>query len=106
MIPPLLVNNKIISNFSEKTNLFNKFFPSQYTPLENNNSLPPFCLKTEKSLSSLEISESGIFVIIKNLDPSKSHGWDNFSIRMIKLCGKSLKLISEASLQEGTLPSC
>ena len=106
MIPPLLVNNKIISNFSEKNNLFNKFFPSQYTPLENNNSLPPFCLKTEKSLSSLEISESDIFVIIKNLDPSKSHGWDNFSIRLIKLCGKSLKLISEASLQEGTLPSC
>ena len=29
MIPPLLVNDKIISNFSEKANLFNKFFASQ-----------------------------------------------------------------------------
>ena len=28
MIPPLLVHDKIISNFSEKANLFNKFFAS------------------------------------------------------------------------------
>ena len=38
--PPLLVSNKIISNFSEKANLFNKFFAFQCTPLENNSSLP------------------------------------------------------------------
>ena len=72
MIPLLLVNDKIISNFSEKASLFNKFFTSQCTPLENNSFLPPFCLKTEKSLSSLEISETDIFAIIKNLDPNKS----------------------------------
>ena len=54
IIPRLLVNNKIISNFSEKANLFNKFFASQCTPLENNSSLPPICLKTDKSLLSLE----------------------------------------------------
>ena len=90
IIPPLLVSNKIVSNFSEKANLFNKFFASQCTPLENNSSLPPFCLKTDKSLSSLEISETDIFAIIKNLDPNKSHGWDNLSVRMIKLCGKSI----------------
>ena len=29
IIPPLLVSNKIVSNFSEKANLFNKFFASQ-----------------------------------------------------------------------------
>ena len=74
VIPPLLVSNKIISNFSEKANLFNKCFTSQCIPLENNSSLPPFCLKTGKSLSSLEISETDIFAIIKNLDPNKSHG--------------------------------
>ena len=100
IIPPLLVSNKIVSNFSEKANLFNKFFASQCTPLENHSSLPPFCLKTDKSL---KISETDIFAIIKNLDLNKSHGWDNLSIRMIKLCGKSItypfKLIIEASLQ-------
>ena len=45
IIPLLLVNNKIILNFSENANLFNKFFASQCTPLENNSSLPPFCPK-------------------------------------------------------------
>ena len=34
IIPPLLVNNKIISNFSEKANLFNKYFASKCTTLE------------------------------------------------------------------------
>ena len=110
IIPPLLVNNKIISNFSEKANLFKQFFASQCTPLENNSSLLPFCLKTEKYLSSLEISEADIFAIIKNLDPNKSHGWDNLSIKMIKLSNKSitypLKLIFEESLHKGAFPSC
>ena len=110
IIPPLLVSNKIVSNFSEKANLFNKFFASQCTPLENNSSLPPFCLKTDKSLSSLEISETDIFAIIKNLDPNKSHGWDNLSIRMTKLRVNSIKypskLIFGASLREIIFPSC
>ena len=33
VIPHSLVNDKTISNFSEKVNLFNKFFASQCTPL-------------------------------------------------------------------------
>ena len=47
---------------------------------------------------------------MKNLDPDKLHGWDNLSIKMNKLCGKSiaypLKLIFEGSLRKGTFPSC
>ena len=56
----------------------------------------------------MNINYDDIFAIIKNLNPNKSHGWDNISIRMIKLCGKSiaysLKLIFEASLQGGEIP--
>ena len=56
----------------------------------------------------MNINDDDIFAIIKNLNPNKSHGWDNISIRMIKLCGKSiaysLKLIFEASLQGGEIP--
>ena len=52
--------------------------------------------------------EDDIFVIIKNLNPNKSHSWDNILIRMIKLCEKSivflLKLIFETSLQGGKFP--
>ena len=54
---------------------------------------------------SLNINDDNIFAIIKNLNPNKSHGWDNILIRMIKLYGKfivyPLKLIFEASLQGG-----
>ena len=43
--------------------------------------------------------------IIKNLDPSKSHGHDMFSIRMLKLCGESiykpLNLIFKSCLKAG-----
>ena len=104
-IRPLLLNGEIISNFSQKASIFNKFFASQCTPLQNSSSLPTFYLRTDETLSSLNVNDDDIFAIIKNLNPNKSHGWDNISIRMIKLCGKSmvypLKLIFEASLQGG-----
>ena len=41
---------------------------------------------------------------MKNLNASKAHGWDKFSIGMIKLCGKTitipLKLIFRSMLEE------
>ena len=59
-------------------------------------------------LKEMNISNDDIFAIIKNLDLNKSHGWDNISIRMIKLCVKfivyPLKLILEASLKFGQFP--
>ena len=33
LIPPILINNKLISNFKEKANHFNAFFASQCTPV-------------------------------------------------------------------------
>ena len=56
------------------------------------------------------MSEDDIFAIIKNLNYKKSHGWDDLSIKMIKLCSKSVaypfKLISEASLLGKEYPKC
>ena len=40
LIPPLLVNNKIVSDFTEKANLFNDFFATQCKPLSYNSVLP------------------------------------------------------------------
>ena len=39
LIPPLLVNNKIVSDFTKEANLFNYFFAIQCTPLTNNSFL-------------------------------------------------------------------
>ena len=48
--------------------------------------------------------------MVQTSQTNKSNGWDNLSVRMIKLCSKSiiypLKIIFEASLQKGTFPSC
>ena len=40
LIPLILVNNKLISNFKEKANHFNAFFASQFTPVSNDSALP------------------------------------------------------------------
>ena len=40
IIPPLLIDNKIISDFEAKENYFNNFFASQCTPLNNNSKIP------------------------------------------------------------------
>ena len=41
--------------------------------------------------------------------PNKAHGWDDISIRMTNLCGKSiaflLKLLFQSSLEKGLFPS-
>ena len=40
IIPPLLINDKLISDFKVKANYFNDFFASQCTPLNNNSKTP------------------------------------------------------------------
>ena len=45
---------------------------------------------TESRLSSLDFNEDGILKVIRALNISKAHGYDDISIRMIKICDKSL----------------
>ena len=40
----------------------------------------------------MTFTDYDINLIIKNLNTGKAHGWDNMSIRMVKLCGKSIAL--------------
>ena len=74
-IPPVLVNWEIILNFSQKASIFNNFFASQCTPLQNSSSVPTFYLRTDETLSSLNIKADDIFAVIKNLNPNNSHDW-------------------------------
>ena len=49
-------------------------------------------------------NENHIFLIIKNLNSDKVHGWDNISIGGIQLCGKEIdlphRLLSKSVLDE------
>ena len=90
-IPPLLVNNELITESEAKANIFNKYFASQCTAI-NNNSVLPSTLNhlTDDKLSSFNISSEVIFQLIKNLDPNKAHGHDEISVKMLKLYAPSI----------------
>ena len=45
---------------------------------------------TETKLSSCDIEDEDIYKIIKTLHINKAHGYDKVSIRMLKLCDKSI----------------
>ena len=107
-IPPLLCNGTLISDFKQKVGLFNAYFSSQCTSINTTRKVPVFACKTENRLVSVNIEEEDIFLIIKNLIPSKVHGWDDISVRMIKFCGVSivfpLNLLFLSSLEKGLFP--
>ena len=45
---------------------------------------------TQTKLSSFDLEDEDIWKIIKTLDINKSHGYDEVSIRMFKLCDKNI----------------
>ena len=104
----MIENDFAISDFTTEVNLFNNFFASQYSPVVNLSTLPNFSYKIQKRISNIEIKEDDVLLIIKNLNPNKTHEWDNVSIRMIQLCGKPivkpLKYLFESSLTAGIFP--
>ena len=107
-IPPLLVNNKFITNCKEKAKIFNEYFVSQCTPFNNCSSLPAFDFITDQRLSDIGVSSAEIIEIISKLDTNKSHGHDNLSVQMIKICGEDLavplKIIFDNILSTSIFP--
>ena len=77
-IPPLYHNNKLISNFRVKTELFNNnFFAKQCTLIDNASEIPvKLNIETTKILPSFPVTRADIAKIIKKLDPNKAHGHD------------------------------
>ena len=90
-IPPLSINGKIITNFEEKANLFNKYLLFQCKPVAYDSKLPENqTYITETKPSFFDIEDEDIYKIIKTLDINKAHGYDEVSIRMLQLCNKSI----------------
>ena len=59
-------------------------------------------------MASVNIDEDDIYLILKNNNPEKAHGWDNISIMMIQLYGKPivepLRILFLSFLEEGLYP--
>ena len=90
-IPPLFHQNRYITKYKDKTELFNNFFANQCSLIKNSSVLPSVLLKrTENVISSVDCGSDDIAKIIQKLDPNKVHGHDMISIRMLKICGNSI----------------
>ena len=91
VIPPLFHNNKFVTDFKEKAELFNSFFAKQCSLIKNDSKLPPrLRFLTDKRLSTIKFVDTDILKIIRNLNPNKAHGHDKISIRMLKICDNSI----------------
>ena len=107
IIRPLLVQGKYVTDTQMKANIFNKFFAEQCTPLKNNNVLPVNQMfLTQSRLSSICFNEDEILKIVRALNINKAHGHDDISIRMIKICNKSLLKPLIISFENSTKSSC
>ena len=100
----------LISNFKEKANHFNAFFASQWTPVCNDSVLPSTTNSVSNiSLSSIQFKDQDILKIICSLNYNKAHGYDDISIRLLKICDsaivKPLSIIFKNCLQTGTFPN-
>ena len=91
IIPPLLIDDKFVTDIQTKANIFNKFFADQCTPLKNGSVLPKSQIfLTQSRLCTLHFDEKELIKIIRNLNVHQAHGHDDISIRMIKICDKSI----------------
>ena len=104
--PPLFHDKKFITDFKEKSEIFNSFFAKQRSLIDNGSALPSlFPLVTDKSLSDVDFLTEDIKNIISKLGSNKAHGDDMVNIRMLKLCHKSfckpLNIIFKFCLTQG-----
>ena len=107
---PLFHENRFITDFKEKAELFNSFFSNQCSLLKNCSKLPTnLRYVTDKRLRTINFKTDNTEKMILSLNPNKVHGHDNISIRMLKICGnticKPLVLIFKQALTTGVFPS-
>ena len=104
-----MIDDKYVTDTQMKANIFNKFFAEQCTALKNNSVLPVNQMfLTQSRLSSISFNEDEIIKIVRALNINKAHGHDGISIRMIKICDKSLLkpliILSENSTKSSCYP--
>ena len=105
-IPPLFYQNRYITKYKDKAELFNKVFASQCYLINNSSVLPSLLFKrTENVVSSIDFGSDDIAKLIHNLDPNKAHGHDMISICMLKICSNSIykppQLIFQSCIENG-----
>ena len=108
IIPPLLANGLFVTDFAEKAQIFNDYFIRQCTTLDTGSVIPHDLPIPVALISEFSISDEKILDIIRSLNPNKAHGWDEISVRMIKLSYAALitplKIVFTNCLRYGLFP--
>ena len=107
-IAPHLHDNKFITDFKEKSKIFNSFFGKQCSLIDNGSTLLSlFPLITDKSLSDVDFLVEQIK--ISKPDSNKAHSDNMISIFLLQLCDKSicksLNIIFKSCLMQGIFQS-
>ena len=90
-IPPIFRDNKFVTDFSKKVDLFNSFLAKQCSIVENNIVLPSSTIPvTDQYLANIEFTKDYIKRTICKLNPNKAHGHDMISISMLKMSGEAI----------------
>ena len=105
-IPSFSHQNKDVTDFKEKMEIFNSFFAEQCSLMNYSSKLPPtFFKRSEKFISSMSYSSNDIAQIIRDLDLNKAQSHDVISICMLKMCGesvsKALEIILKSCIEKG-----
>ena len=109
VIPVLLINNELISDFKMKANHFNSFLAPHCTQLGNKSKIPVSqTYITDSKPSALQFEEKDSIKIIRSLITNKAPGHDDISIRMLKICDlaiiKPLSIIFRICLNHSMFP--
>ena len=108
-IPPIRHNNKFLTDTLLEANTFNSFFAKQCSLIETGSELTEDYLLTQHSLESVNLDPAKLLSTIRAFDVSKTHVWDNVSVRLVKICDESLLRprfdIFQVSLETGNYPS-
>ena len=103
-------DKKFITDFREKTELFNSWFSKQCSIIDNSSAFPSnLVYYPNEKLSDIVFNSEDIGKVISISDANKAHGYDIISIPMLKMCGESthkpLEYIFGASLNDERFPS-
>ena len=91
MHPAIFHDNKFVTVFSKKADLFNSFFAKLCSIIENNSVLlSSTILVNDQHLGNIEFTKDNIKRIICKRDPYKAHGHDMIGIRMVKVPGDAI----------------
>ena len=82
-----MVDDKFVTDMKTKADISKKNFSEQCTPMKNDSKLPSNQIYlTQSRIVSLNFNEDEILKIIRALNSHKAHGYDDISIRTIKIC--------------------